>query len=100
MKKQWFTPEEVTTKQLACPLSVGQAEAGRYTYCLSERCLAWVWNPDQVEDAENNVLTVKENEVPEGYVPVGEPFKEKAKDKFKMVNVMKKPTHGRCGMVP
>lgn len=96
MKRQWFTLQEVAAKQLACPLSIGQAEAGRYTYCIGEKCMAWSWNPDQIEDAE--VRTgVPVNEVEEGWTPICEPYEN---EEEMLVDVIQSPTHGRCGMVP
>lgn len=94
---QWFTTKEVAEKQKACPMSIGQAEAGRYTYCVGEACMAWKWNPDQIEDAENDILVVTTDEIPEGWEAICEPY---ASDKDVVVDVMKKPTHGRCGMIP
>ncbi len=96
---QWFTLDEVKQKQKACPLSVGQAEAGRFTFCIGEQCMAWKWNEDQVSSAKDNIMTVNTDDIPEGWEAVCDPYKENPKDKFKVVDVMKKPTHGRCGMV-
>lgn len=94
---QWFTPKEVAEKQKACPLSIGQAEAGRYTYCVGDACMAWKWKPDQIEDSENDIIVVKTNEVPEGWQAVCEPY---ASGEDVVVDIMRKPTHGRCGMLP
>jgi len=92
--KQWFKPEEVAQK--ACPLSVGQAEAGRYTFCVGEKCMAWKWDQDQIDDAEYRA-GVPVDEVIEGWAPICDPYA--SGDKI-VVDVMLKPTHGRCGMVP
>lgn len=97
---QWFTLKEVAEKQKACPLSVGQAEAGRYTFCIGEQCMAWKWNQDQVVEAQKNIISIPVDEdIPEGYETICEPY-ETEEDEVKFVDVMKKPTHGRCGMVP
>lgn len=93
---QWFTVEEVKEKQKACPLSIGQAEAGRYTYCVGDTCMAWMWNPDQVETNEVEV-GVDPSKIPAGWESICAPY---AKGKKTVVDIMKKPTHGRCGMVP
>lgn len=93
---QWFTPKEVAEKQKACPMSIGQAEAGRYTYCVGEVCMAWKWNPEQIET--NDIKEgVNPDKVPEGWQAICEPY---ASGKKMVVDIMKKPTHGRCGMVP
>lgn len=91
---QWFTLDEVKQKQKACPLSIGQAEAGRYTFCIGEQCMAWKWNEKQVKEAKENLFYVHKDEVAEGW-EIASPENE---DGF--VDTMKKPTHGRCGMVP
>lgn len=92
--KQWFKLEEVATK--ACPLSVGQAEAGRYTFCVGDKCMAWKWNPDMVEEAE--VRTgVPLNEVLDGWSPICDQY---ASGDQIVVDIMENPTHGCCGMVP
>lgn len=93
---QWFTPKEVAEKQKACPMSIGQAEAGRYTYCVGEVCMAWKWNPDQINPQEWKE-DVEQDKIPEGWEACSEP---KKKGKKTVVDIMKKPTHGRCGMVP
>ena len=96
MTRQWFTLEEVKEKQKACPVSIGQAEAGRFTFCIGEQCMAWTWNPDQVDtvDVETEVDLEK---IPNGWEAICEPYKSGKKT---VVDIMKKPTHGRCGMVP
>jgi hypothetical protein len=88
--KRWYKPEE--TVQLACPLSVGQAESGRYTYCVSEKCMAWTWMTTELDEE-----TIDENDdVPVGWKVNSEPFKVGKKT---MVKIIKVPTYGRCGMV-
>ena len=70
--KRWFKPEEVAQK--ACPLSVGQAEAGRYTFCVADKCMAWDWGFKE----EDKSTMLESDELPEGwqrdhavaYVPV------------------------------
>lgn len=99
MKDQFYTPDQVRMEQKACPLSVGQAEAGRYTYCVADTCMAWQWNAEQVAEAENNVLRVPVREIPEGYKAIAAPIVID-EDGNCEVDVMKMPTHGRCGMVP
>lgn len=90
MKHRWYTTEQ--TKQMACPLSVGQAEAGRYTFCVNETCMAWLWLTD-----DKRVGVKADDPVPEGFVVASEPYK---KGKTLMHDIMRKPTHGRCGMLP
>ena len=98
---QWFTPEEIKEKQKACPLSIGQAEAGRFTFCIGDQCMAWKWSDDQVKNAKLNILSVSANNIPEGYAPCSDEYGiDNGSGKSDvMVDVMKKPTHGRCGMV-
>lgn len=101
MKRQWFTPDEVAAKQLACPLSVGQAEAGRYTYCIGDKCMAWTWNPDLIEEAEDDVQEgVNIKEIPEGWSACCKPYSGNDGTDDMYVDIIKNPTHGRCGMVP
>lgn len=93
MADQWFTLQQVRDTQKACPLSMGQAEAGRYTFCVGDQCMAWKWLTD-------GLLTSKieqGEEMPEGYEAASEPIKEGKKT---IIKIMQKPTHGRCGMVP
>jgi hypothetical protein len=93
MKKQWFTPDEVAVKRMACPLSIGQAEPGRYTFCIGAQCMAWTWDADVIEHDE----IAEGDEIPEGWELNSEPFDV---DGNLMVKIIRKPTHGRCGMVP
>lgn len=93
MKKQYFMPAEIREKQLACPFSVGQAEPGRWTFCIADSCLAWTWNADLIEHDEIG----EKDPVPEGWQVNSEPFKVGKKS---MVKIIRKPTHGRCGLVP
>lgn len=93
MVNQWFTLQQVKDTQKACPMSIGQAEAGRYTFCVGDQCMAWSWLTD-------GLLTSKIEEgedMPEGYEAASEPIKEGRK---KVIKIIQKPTHGRCGMVP
>lgn len=93
MVDQWFTVEQVKAEQKACPLSIGQAEAGRYTYCVGDTCMAWQW------DADTEIkIGVDPKEIPEGWAACSEPYKI-VKGKKEVVDIMRKPTHGRCGMV-
>lgn len=92
MKNRWFKPEETVT--MACPLSVGQAEAGRYTYCVASKCMAWQW---LVRDEDKSY--VFENEEPdEGWEICSEPYDDESLGMI--VDTIRTPTHGRCGMVP
>ena len=93
MADQWFTIDEVRQKQKACPLSIGQAEAGRFTFCIGDQCMAWKWNVDDL-DIETEVDIEK---IPDGWEACSEPYK---KGKKEVVDIMQNPTHGRCGMVP
>lgn len=90
---QWFTPEDVKNQQKACPLSMGQAEAGRYTFCIVDQCMAWQWlTKDLLE------TTIEDGEeVPQGFEIASGPIKSGKKIIRKIIQ---KPTHGRCGMVP
>lgn len=90
---QWFTLEDVKNQQKACPLSMGQAEAGRYTFCVNERCMAWTWLVLNNERRAHEV----DQPMPEGWAAASEPYEI---DGGKFVDIMEKPTHGRCGMVP
>jgi len=92
MADQWFTVEQVKAEQKACPLSMGQAEAGRYTFCVGDQCMAWQW--DSKIDIQ---MGVDPKKIPDGWAACSEPYKEGKKE---VVDIMKKPTHGRCGMVP
>lgn len=94
MADQWFTLDEVREKQKACPLSMGQAEAGRYTFCVGDQCMAWKWLTDGLQE---KTIDLKKAKIPEGYEAAGEPVQI---DKKSLVKIMQKPTHGRCGMVP
>lgn len=95
MVDQWFTVEQVRTEQKACPLSVGQAEPGRYTFCIGDQCMAWQWLP---QEAGGNIqVAVPADEIPVGWAACSEVYKKGKKD---VVDIMQKPTHGRCGMVP
>lgn len=96
MKKQYFTPQEIAARQLACPFSVGQAEPGRWTFCIGDKCLAWAWNPDQIENVEKREA-VPVDEIEAGWSSTCEPYK---KGKKMVVDLMKTPTHGRCSLVP
>ena len=87
--KRWFTPQEVAEKQLACPLSVGQAEAGRYTYCIADKCMAWDWG----FKPEDKTTMLESDELPEGWKINSEPVDG-------TVEIVRIPTHGRCAMVP
>jgi hypothetical protein len=96
MKQRWYKIEE--TAQMACPLSVGQAEAGRYTFCINEKCMAWQWFTQNLE-----TKTIYANEeIPDGWVATSEayqsPNEPNTKD-FIVIDIAKKPTRGRCGMV-
>lgn len=92
MVDQWFTVEQIKAEQKACPLSIGQAEAGRYTFCIGDQCMAWQWNADTDVETE-----VEIDKIPDGWAACSEPYK---KGKKEVVDIMQKPTHGRCGMVP
>lgn len=92
MADQWFTLDEVKQKQKACPLSVGQAEPGRYTFCIGDTCMAWQWLTKDLLES-----TIEEGEdIPEGFEAASEPMKS---GKKKIIKIIQKPTHGRCGMV-
>lgn len=91
MKQRWYKPEE--TSQMACPLSVGQAEAGRYTFCVNQVCMAWQWMAD---DLEGKTIPAKDS-IPDGWAAASEVRKEGKKE---VIDIVRKPTHGRCGMVP
>jgi len=91
MKNRWYKPEE--TKTMACPLSVGQAESGRYTFCVNESCMAWQWMNDTLE----HKALEEGSDVPNGWVKSSEVYEI---DGGKFFDIMEKPTHGRCGMVP
>lgn len=95
--KPWVTVNDIQENQLACPYSIGNTEAGRYTFCLANRCMAWKWHPDQIKEAENNIMIVSPDEIPEGWHPISSPY---SSDDDVVVDVIKLPTHGRCGMVP
>lgn len=91
MKVRWFTPEETST--MACPLSVGQAEAGRYTFCVNKQCMAWTWyKPD--DDDRRALETTKE--IPANFIAVSAPYEI---DGIEYIDIERAPTHGRCGMV-
>lgn len=93
MADQWFTLEQIKQEQKACPLSIGQAEAGRYTFCIGDQCMAWKWLTDELLTSKIGV----DDDIPEGYKAASEPFKDGKKMSIKIVQI---PTHGRCGMVP
>lgn len=104
MADQWFTLEQVKAEQKACPLSMGQAEAGRYTFCVGDQCMAWHWDPKETEENLDNTYQVsledyEKNEEGEwtGWFPTGPAYEFEGK---KLVTIMQKPTRGRCGMVP
>jgi hypothetical protein len=92
MKSRWYKPDE--TKSMACPLSVGQAEAGRYTFCVNESCMAWQWLV--IDDGERRAHEYGEL-IPQGWAKASEVYEI---DGGKFFDIIKKPTHGRCGMVP
>jgi hypothetical protein len=80
-------PSDVATQQMACPLSVGQAEAGRYTYCIAEKCMAWRWKKTEIDIIDDA------DEIPQGW----ELNRVVSDDQ---IEIRKIPTHGYCGMVP
>lgn len=98
---QWFTLQEVKEKSKACPMSIGQAEAGRYTFCVGDQCMAWTWDADQIKENKKNVKTIKVSELAdpewEKWYPVSKAYD---KDDEEMIDVMLMPERGRCGMVP
>ena len=93
MKQRWYTQEEIATT--ACPFSVGQAEAGRYTYCVGEVCMGWQWF---VTDALESKVISTDLKIPEGWV-ANSPVREDDDGK-EVITIIKKPTHGRCALVP
>jgi hypothetical protein len=84
MLNRYYKPEE--TVQMACPFSIGQAEAGRYTFCVSTQCMAWEWLVKAAKHID------KDAEIPEGW--------QKA-DEFDngQIKIIPTPTHGWCGLV-
>jgi len=84
MKQRWYKPEE--TKDMACPMSIGQAEAGRYTFCVNEKCMAWQWLVTAAKHIDNDA------EIPKGWQKAFE-FDNG------QIKIIPTPTHGRCGMV-
>lgn len=92
MKNRWYKPEE--TSQMACPFSVGQAEAGRYTFCVNEKCMAWTW---LVYDENDRRAHEHDQPIPEGWSKASDVYEI---DGGKFFDIMKTPTHGRCGLIP
>lgn len=93
MANQWFKLRDLLRTPKACPLSIGQAELARYTFCVGDQCMAWKWLTDDLLSSKIEV----DEEIPDGYQAASEPFYENNK---KVIKIMQMPIFGRCGMVP
>lgn len=92
MKNRWYKPEDTIGK--ACPFSIGQAETGRYTFCVHQQCMAWQW---YIDDEYDRRAHEHDQAIPEGWSVVSEVYEI---DGGKFFDIIKTPTHGRCGLIP